>query len=191
MRHHLSKSSILKFISWGGVGSLDLDRRPWPDRPTDELRNDRLGRCPCSSSLTDREWAVLLSVFTERGRFRKSLAALDWLSRGLLEGLVLSGGGGCWGVMGLAAPLPPLPGRSRVPSDLDSSDSSLRSDATTPSSASSYSLRPAPRGAYPDSWSWVWSWVWSPFPCPGCSSLSLVPGWCPQIPSPCLCTSSV
>ena len=53
------------------------------------------------SPLTDREWAVLLSVFAERGRFRKSRAALDWLSRGLLRGLVHGGGGRCGGVMGL------------------------------------------------------------------------------------------
>ena len=38
------KSSMLKFISCGGVGSLDLDRRPWLDRPwSEELRDERLG----------------------------------------------------------------------------------------------------------------------------------------------------
>ena len=41
---------------------------------------------------------------------------------------MLGGGGRCRGVIGLAARLPPIPGRSRVPLDLDSSDSSLRSD---------------------------------------------------------------
>ena len=122
------KSSILKFISCGGVGSLDLDR-PCLDRPwSDELRDERLGPRPCSSLLSDREWAVLLSVFPARGRFRKSRVAFDWVSRGLLRGLMLGGGGRCGGVMGLAARLPPLPGRSRAPLDLDSSDASLRSD---------------------------------------------------------------
>ena len=41
---------------------------------------------------------------------------------------MLGDGGWCGGVIGLAARLPPLPGRSRVAPDLDSSDSSLRSD---------------------------------------------------------------
>ena len=122
------KSSMLKFISCGGVGSLDLDRRPWRDRPwSDELRDERLSPRPCSSPLTYREWAVLLSVFPARGKFRKSRTALV-VSRGLLRGLMLGGGGRCGGVMGLATRLPPLPGLSRVLPDLDSSDSSLRSD---------------------------------------------------------------
>ena len=112
----------------GGVGSLDLDRRPWLDRPwSDELRDERLGPRPCSSPLTDREWAVLLSLFAVRGRLLKSRTAL-LVSRGLLRGLTLCGGGRCGGVLGPAARLPPLPGLSRVPPDLDSSDSSLRSD---------------------------------------------------------------
>ena len=42
---------------------------------------------------------------------------------------MLGDGGWCGGVIGLAARLPPLPGRSRVAPDLDSSDSSLRSDS--------------------------------------------------------------
>ena len=121
------KSSMLKFISCGGVGSLDLNRRPWLDRPwSDELRDERLDPRPCSSPLTDQEWAVLLSIFA-RGKFRKSRTALV-VSRGLLHGLMLGGGGRCGGVLGLATRLPPLPGLSRVPPDLDSSDSSLRSD---------------------------------------------------------------
>ena len=41
---------------------------------------------------------------------------------------MLGGGGRCGGVMGRAAPLPPRPGRSWVPPDLVSSDSSMRSD---------------------------------------------------------------
>ena len=50
------KSPTSKFLSWGGVGSLDWDRRPWLDRPwSDELSDDRLGPCPRSSPLTDRE----------------------------------------------------------------------------------------------------------------------------------------
>ena len=122
------KSSMLKFISCGGVGSLDLDRRPWLDRPwSDELREERLGPRPCSSPLTDREWAILLSLFAVRGRLRKSRTAL-LVSRGLLRGLMLGGRGRCGGVLGQAARLPPLPGLSWVPPDLDSSDSSLRSD---------------------------------------------------------------
>ena len=80
-----------------------------------------------TSSLTDREWAVLLSIFAARGRFRKSRTAFV-VSRGLLRGLMLGGGGRCGGVLGLATRLLPLPGLSRVPPDLDSSDSSLRSD---------------------------------------------------------------
>ena len=49
------KSCILKFISCGGVRSLDLDRRPWLDRPwSDEIRDERLGPRPCSSPLPDR-----------------------------------------------------------------------------------------------------------------------------------------
>ena len=122
------KSSMLKFISCGGVGSLDLDRRPWLDRPwSDELRDERLGPRPCSSPLTDREWAVLLSLFAARGRLRKSRTAL-LVSHGLLRGLMLGGRGRCGGVLVPAARLLPLPGLSRVPPDLDSSDSSLRSD---------------------------------------------------------------
>ena len=109
------KSSILKFISCGGVGSLDLDRRPWLDRPwSDQLRDERLGPRPCSSPLTDREWAVLLSVFAARGRFRKSRAALDWVSRGLLRGLMLGGGGRCRGRHVSSSP-PAAPPRS-IPS---------------------------------------------------------------------------
>ena len=50
------------------------------------------------------------------------------MSRELLRGLTLGGGGRCGGVLGPAARLPPLPGLSRVPPDLDSSDSSLRPD---------------------------------------------------------------
>ena len=94
---------------------------------SDELRDERLGPRPCSSPLTDREWAVLLSLLVVRGRLRKSRTAL-LVSRGLLRGLTLRGGGRCGGVLGPAARLPPLPGLSRLPPDLDSSDSSLRSD---------------------------------------------------------------
>ena len=65
--------------------------------------------------------------FHSEGQFRKSRTVLV-VNRGLLRGLILSGGGRCGGVMGLATRLPPLPGLSRVPPDLDSSDSSLRSD---------------------------------------------------------------
>ena len=119
---------MMKFISCGGVGSLDLDRRPWLDRLwSDELRDKLLGPRPCSSPLTDREWAVHLSLFAVRGRLRKSRTAL-LVSRGLLRGLMLGGRGRCGGVLGPAARLPPLPGLSRVPPDLDSSDSSLHSD---------------------------------------------------------------
>ena len=86
---------MLKFISCGGVASLDLDRRPWLDRPwSDELRDERLGPRPCSSPLTDQEWAVLLSFFAARGKFRKSQTALV-VSRWLLRGLMLGGGGRC------------------------------------------------------------------------------------------------
>ena len=145
------KSSILKFISCGGVGSLDLDRRPWLDRPwSDELRDERLGRRPCSSPLTDREWAVLLSVFVARGRFRKSRAALDWVSRGLLRGLMLGGGGRCGGVMGLAARLPPLRRTWTPPTRL------CALTTTTPSSASSQFLLLTPSGAYPNPWGGAW-----------------------------------
>ena len=88
----MAKSSMLKFISCCGVGSLDLDCRPWLDRPwSDELRDERLGPRPCSSPLTDREWAVLLSLLVVRGRLRKSRTAL-LVSRGLLRGLTLGGG---------------------------------------------------------------------------------------------------
>ena len=97
-------------------------RGPW----SDALRDERLGPCPCSSPLTDREWAVLLSIFAVRGRPRKSRTAL-LVSRGLLRGLMLGARGRCGGVLGPAARLPPLPDLFRVPPDLDSSDSSLRS----------------------------------------------------------------
>ena len=82
---------------------------------------------PCSSPLTDREWAVLLSLLVVGGRLRKSRTAL-LVSRRLLCGLTLAGGGRCSGVLGPAARLLPLPGLSRAPPDLDSSDPSLRSD---------------------------------------------------------------
>ena len=110
------KLSMLKFISCGGVGSLDLDRRPWLHRPcSHELRDERLGPRPCSSPLTDREWAVLLSLLVVRGRLRKSLTAL-LVSCGLLRGLTLGGGGRCGGVLGPAAcrPSPVCPGCRRI-----------------------------------------------------------------------------
>ena len=123
-----AKSLMSKFLSCGGVDSLDQDRRPWLDRPwSDELSDERLGPRPCSSPLTDREWAVLLSLLVVGGRLRKSRTAL-LVSRGFLRGLTLVGGGPRGGVLGPAARLLPLPCLSRAPPDLDSSDPSLRSD---------------------------------------------------------------
>ena len=95
-----AKSSMLKFLSSGGVGSLDRDRRPWLDPPwSDELSDNRLGPRPRSSPLTDREWAVLLSLFVVGGRLRKSRTA-PLVSRGLLPGLTLVGRGRRGGVLG-------------------------------------------------------------------------------------------
>ena len=134
------KSSMLKFISCSGVGSLDLDRRPWLDRPwSDELHDERLGPHPCSSPLTDREWAVLLSLFAVRGRLRKSRTAL-LVSRGLLRGLTLGGGGRCggvlpatppWSVPGAAGPgllrlVPTIRRRQLHPRPLRNASSSVR-----------------------------------------------------------------
>ena len=122
------KSSMSKFLSWGGVGSLDRDRRPWLDRPwSDELSDDRLGPRPRSSPLTDQGSAVLLPLFVVGGRLRRSWTAL-LVSRGLLRGLTLAGMGRRGGVLGPAARWLHLPGLSRPPPDLDSSDPSLRSD---------------------------------------------------------------
>ena len=61
-----TRSSRRAPTSCGGVGSLDLDRRPWLDRPwCYELRDERLGPCPCSFPLADREWASY--QFSRRG----------------------------------------------------------------------------------------------------------------------------
>ena len=65
--------------------------------------------------------------FVVRGRLRRPCTAL-LVSRGLLRGLTLAGMGRRGGVLGLAARWLHLPGLSRPPPDLDSSDPSLRSD---------------------------------------------------------------
>ena len=82
---------------------------------------------PHPSVHSDREWAVLLSLFVVGGRLRKSRTA-PLVSRGLLRGLTLVGRGRRGGVLGPAARWLHLPGLSRPPPDLDSSDPSLRSD---------------------------------------------------------------
>ena len=159
-----AKSSMLKFLSCGGVGSLGRDRRPWLDRPwSDELSDERLGPRSRSSPLTDREWAVLLSLLVVGGRLRKSRTAL-LVSRGLLCGLTLVGRGRRGSVLGPAARLLPLPGLSWPPPDLDSYDPSLRSEENddsirgrfaVPSPCSGRRLpRPGGRGVLSTTVSW-------------------------------------
>ena len=66
-----------------------------------------------------------MSDFAERGSLRKSLVRRGWLSHGLLRGLGMVRGCHGWGDLLTTSPRSPLV----LPDlDLDSSDSSLRSD---------------------------------------------------------------
>ena len=107
------------------MDSLDLDLRLWPDRPwSDELLTTGLGAVRAHP-----HWPTENEPSSCQILQRRVVSGNPWSNlAGLQRGLVLGGGGQCGGVMGRAACRPPRPGPSWVLSDLDSSNSSLRSD---------------------------------------------------------------